>query len=222
MLRILLVTDSEALPRSAIGLGLEDTYLYRLERAASLWVLSWGGCWIGDITDRALNVASYLPPATFDLSIIQLGIVDCSPRPVPYFCRHQVDRLPGSIKKLVIKGLHYLRSTILKVGYTQYTPIDEFTLHYARLVAGLAEKSRNVVAIGIASVNELVARQSPQLVEQIAIYNAEIRKIAPSFIDLAGLEEDTLTDDAHINALGHDYIWQCLVPVLQSIVTIEV
>lgn len=44
--------------------------------------------------ERANNLASYLRDHMSDIGIVQVGIVDCAPRPVPYEGRQRIGRPP--------------------------------------------------------------------------------------------------------------------------------
>lgn len=82
--RILVITDSLALPRPQINELYQDTCLYFLERHTNgtMWVLSQGGISIKSMNERLINLAGYLEDNIFDLCILELGLVDCAPRPV--------------------------------------------------------------------------------------------------------------------------------------------
>ncbi len=217
-MRALLVTDSISLPRPSIGLTYEDTYVAKLEAYCQcLHLMQGGGFTIAEYNRWFNNWASYVPANHFDLGIIQLGIVDCAPRPVTPTIREKISNLPWPVKNIATGAVHGLRPHIQKhLGFTQYTPIDEFTQEYYKLLTIAARLCPLVCAILVLPVLPEVEMQSPGISEQIGVYNHEIRKMCSSLphaevIDLAPhfcLKPTLfLTKNAHITKEGHAVIW---------------
>jgi len=222
--RALVITDSVGQPRPAIGLKYEDTYLGRLERdCPGQWVISGAGYRLCESMGRVNNMAVQFPRGFFDIGIVQLGLVDCAPRPLSYEQRLIVEGLPGFLRAPLVALLHKSRPLIQKTGYYQFTPIKRFEREFTSLLDSLALLCRDVIVISIAPVSRAMASHSPGLDGEIARYNASMRELAPIFIDLSALAADEgkyLTGDGHIRKPAHDFIWGFLSAWRQEITAI--
>lgn len=211
--RILLITDSLGFPHPP-AVCYEDTYMSKLEECGNLWILGGGGITLSNDYDRIKDICSVYEDKFFDIGVIQLGLVDCAPRPLPQNARNLVAGLPKFAVKIVSVLLHLFRPLMLKVKYYQHTPPELFAKKFEELLSEVQRVCRNVFVIGIAPVKKSVERHSPDLQKQITSYNGIIGGLSGRngtwFIDVAELIKDEnrfLTDDAHITKDTHEIIW---------------
>lgn len=215
----LIITDSLGLPRLATNLNYEDTWLYQLAQAyPHIWQLSGGGITITGALERLTGEAGYLHKGFFGIGVVQLGIVDCAPRPIPQAVRKKVDKLPLPFKTLAIKGLHHLRPFIqARFGYWQFTPYEVYQMEYHRLLEQVSHLCVKGIVLEIAPVLPCVERQSPGISKQIDRYNELVRSEVARFsnltlITLGDFPAMCLTDDVHITRAGHERLWERIRP----------
>jgi hypothetical protein len=117
----------------------------------------------------------YFDPIRGDLLIIQCGIVDCAPRPVPEWFRKTIARLPSRIQSSVVKFLHDHRATLLRAGFSwQYTKPEVFSVTLQRWLSAASRDFQYVYIINIAPTTTEMDAHSPGLNNSIEQYNALI------------------------------------------------
>ena len=169
-----------------------------------------------------------------EMIVIQCGIVDCAPRPLPKHLRKQVARLPRALRERVISFLHDHRAAILRMlrRPIRRTAPGEFDSMLAAWIAGLRGTSRRVYVINIAPTTERVERHSPGLTESIQTYNMiisnAIRNEGETNVQLINAYEALLdgdfasprlirADGQHLTAEAHElYARMILVRELRS------
>ena len=57
---------------------------------------------INHLTNRYRDYRSYVGSAKGTIGILHLGVVDCSPRPIPWFARNQIGKLPSFVRNRII------------------------------------------------------------------------------------------------------------------------
>ena len=218
-MRTLGIVDSVGLPRPTVGCYYETTYISKLEKKGYFWLLSGGGYRLATRYEHLLNLSQYLEPNFFDLIVIQIGIVDCSPRPIPYLVRQVVSLGPSWLIKGVAQVLHILRPIILKKKFYQFTPIKKFTLLYGNLLKVTKRLGKTTIIIGIAPIKHSLEIHSPGTTTQIDLYNNSLKELAKTsdsyYVDLEGLSEEDLTDDAHIKGTAHTFILDRIEEILK-------
>lgn len=98
ILNAVVLADSVAMSRSSAGQVLWDAWpqiLYRRGVLGLTWVRARGAATSSDVLAEARLLGGYLgPQPAFDVAFLQVGIVDCCPRPLPRRVQHLVDRAP--------------------------------------------------------------------------------------------------------------------------------
>jgi hypothetical protein len=181
---IAVVGDSLVLPRHFEGLSYAETYPYLIAEElrrrgvdAHVWMMARGGAPIDQLVFVHNEVARYLG-VTSGIGIIHVGIVDCSPRPLPYRLRLLVGRLPRGIGAMIIRFLHDNRRSLLLRGLSfRFTGPDAFRSQYRTLLGRLARDLDRVYAINISPPGSDNATRSPGLLESIDRYNGIISEL---------------------------------------------
>ncbi len=158
------------------------------------------------------------------IAIVQIGIVDCSPRPVDAETRQKISNLPSVLKKIAITYLHRNRRKILLKGQASFiTPITNFKKNYTTILTNLNKIFDTIVVINIAPTNDEIEYRSPGLSQSINEYNvaineciAELNLKKIKFIDVHSFITTSIEhrdnfivkeDGHHITPLTHRYIF---------------
>jgi hypothetical protein len=234
VLRVRLYGDSLALPRpNYVKSG--DRYIAGL----SSWWLGQEGVRRIDLCDHAKGSSTVADlyqwfqhdngyyDESGDVLIIQCGIVDCAPRPVPRWLRRRIPKLPAVLRKPTIQFLHNNRARILAAtGGWQQLNAAEFRLFYGRWLAEAVNNFSRIYVINIAPTNQATEVRSPGFTRSIAEYNAIISDVLASLkrdnvflIDvnaLIGKDSENIDnfivseDGHHLTALSHQLITEAI------------
>ena len=199
----LILTDSIALPRKYDqGIVLwNETYIAKLRTTYldyEVINVSIGGASIKDLRNQ-LNYYKIFKPK---IVLLQCGIVDAAPRAF------------GRIEMELIKKLRLFRLTkpfvefLRKFRSHHYTSLREFESNL--LVLKNTLQANRFLALEILPSCESYEKQLPGITQSIEAYNKVLHKHT-SIIDLKDIpREGILTDFHHINAIGHQYIFEQL------------
>ncbi|MDP9202143.1 MAG: SGNH/GDSL hydrolase family protein [Gemmatimonadota bacterium] len=177
-----LYADSLAMPRADDGVGLHLTYPEQLraqlhEKGVDATILNRarGGTTLGALGELFLADSGYFGTTTRGVAILQCGIVDCAPRPIPLWARRGLARLPGHIRAPIVKTLHRNRAQILRSGIQfRFTGPTQFRTRYAEIIGRASAECDHVYAISIAPTITGTEGHSPGLSESIRLYNSLI------------------------------------------------
>ena len=112
-----------------------------------------------------------------DVIILQNGIVDCAPRPIPRKVRNIISKLPNFLRKHVIKFLHNHRSKLQNLGLKYFlVKPDDFLEEYKKFLTLASKVAKRVYVFNIVPTNDAVETQSPGLKKSISDYNELITR----------------------------------------------
>lgn len=178
--------DSLSMPRRSEGVDYFQTY-------PELLVAAWRGEALGHeitIYNRSYADAStahllrtYRSDAFYfgnpggSVGILQCGIVDCAPRPIPPKIRSIVSRMPTSVREKIVSFIHANRASMLRSGLMwRTTPPKRFLETMTALVRMAAPDFSRFYVINIAPTVPAIEARSPGLSESIRYYNSLIEK----------------------------------------------
>ena len=171
------------------------------------------GATVGDIEKTA---SAFLPILAPDAVVIQLGIVDCTPRPLRESERIRLSTLrPVVLQNLVISLIHRYRAEIIgRRALIQKTPIEPFTQLFHRLAAHSRSVAEHVVALPIFPATASILRRNPRLAVEIDKYNSAMGmepgiKMPKTDEVLGGFSPDDICaapESVHLNQQGHDLV----------------
>jgi hypothetical protein len=145
------------------------------EKRVFLYNRSRGGTSVVSLWRDYQQDRGYFAPIKGDLLIIQCGIVDCAPRPIPEFLRKIIARLPGRIRSPIVWFLHDHRATLLRAGFSwRYTKPEVFKLTLQRWLSAASKDFQSVYVFNIAPTTTEMDTHSPGLTNSIEQYNALI------------------------------------------------
>jgi lysophospholipase L1-like esterase len=173
--------DSLSLPRPSDGLQPEQTYGELLRRALevqapgaaiSLFNRSRGGYGAGDLSRLYHQDVAYFGREMDGLTVLQCGVVDCAPRPVPRGARDHISKLPTVLRWGVAKCLHVLRPLLLRAGFSwRATSEDQFEQSMRTWLQALDREKAPTYVLNITPALPNVDRHSPGLLDSIRAYN---------------------------------------------------
>ena len=180
--------DSLSLPRlqdridygdeygSILKLLLENTF----SKTFFLWNRSLGGARISQLYEQYERDKFYVGKG--GILIIQSGVVDCAPRPLPLFIRQLLSVSPQFIRWRVTKFLHNNRSKILKAGLgTRPTRPKTFKKIMKKWLESALQTEMLVLVINIAPNTDDIEKHSPGFRKSINLYNEIIASTVSKF-----------------------------------------
>ncbi|XDD51528.1 SGNH/GDSL hydrolase family protein [Leptospira sp. WS92.C1] len=206
--KILLLTDSLGLPRPntpeikdsdvwtyLVAEKLKNEYLFFFQR-------------IGGLHTRELISQSqfgYLAGYSPDIIILQIGIVDCTPRSV----REKELKLFQFLPEKISNKIHqYVKKNHIKLIYKRkikYVYPAEFEANLNQFKS-IFENAR-IFAIAISGPNDSLSKNNPYLVDAVDLYNEILKKLfGSSFINPYSrhdLDANLLEDGIHLSRRGH-------------------
>ncbi len=236
-LLLLVYGDSISLPRPRECITHSDVYpelvrdaLESSEPGLRVTVMnrSQGGATVSSLYDSYCRDRAYLNRSEPCVLVIQCGIVDCAPRPVPMSVRKKIAQLPVYLRWLIAKFLHIARPFLLRAGiHWRATQKDEFEALLLAWIKSVPENFTKVYVINIAPTIPEADAHSPGLADSILDFNAAIRRAATisgaTYIDVfeslslqpEGIREYIhLKDGHHITRRGHALYAELLVSMV--------
>jgi hypothetical protein len=213
--------DSLSMPRHSCGVSYFATYpeLLRDEMEirvplarVALYNRSSGGASISALHHRYLSDSAYFSDEDEPVLVVQCGVVDCAPRPIPTWIRRLIARLPVPLKWITVKLLHHARPFMLKSGLSfRITQLPVFESTLATWLEHAKAHFSQIFVVNIAPTVSAVEVHSPGFEASIAQYNAAIERVVGGMqggrvvlIDVYGAISGTGKVTSYVNALdGH-------------------
>ena len=176
---VAVIGDSLTLPRQFQGVEFHHTYPYLLAYwlrqqgyPAEVWEATEAGVPIAKLFGRYSEYRTYVGKHRPGIGIVHLGVVDCSPRPVPLGLRTAIGKLPGFLRSPIIRFLHSYRVQLLHYGPGfVFTRPKGFEQTYRRLLSQMTEDFGHVYAINIIPPGPYFESRSPGVGGKIEEYN---------------------------------------------------
>lgn len=231
MKNIVIIGDSLACPRPWIGLGQEDTYAARIQRAlgekAHVISLAYGERSTRHYASEAFT-KTYVERSNTNTLIMQLGIVDCAPRlmtlserGIGYLCRKM--RITNTIfmKYVAFKSKH--RMFFTKKFPNVMVKKDEFERNVHTIISNYINygNTGRIILINIAYPGDHLTKRSYNVLSIIEAYNEVLQRAAVAdpdrvrLIDLFSITRDdtsliTPEDGHHITTSAHEIVSKAL------------
>jgi hypothetical protein len=114
--------------------------------------------------------------------IIQSGVVDCAPRPLPLFLREILSMSPSFVKWRITRFLHNNRRKILKMGLgTRPTSTRKYKMFLKNWVKSALETEKLILIVNIAPNTDDIEKHSPGFRKSINLYNEIIASTVNEF-----------------------------------------
>lgn len=205
--------DSLSMPRKVLGVSREETYAEILLRGyrsaghdAVLYNRSIAGVPVAKVKEQFSSDRWYFGPSAPSACVIQVGIVDCAPRPVTSDAKDRIAKLPSFIRVPIIAAIRRSRPVLVEHGiYSQETPPDAFRATLQSFAKEAGDAFDRVAVVNICPNHPNIERRSPKMPECIDAYNAIIESVVAE----AALKSVRLADvcsavrsagvDGHVN-----------------------
>lgn len=155
--------------------------------------------------------------------ILQIGIVDCAPRYLTQTQKQLVDLLP---KNIFSKGVrHMVKKLRTRSHQRAYVSRSEFRRHVQQYVQRCLEIDVDqVLIIKIMSAGEKYLSRNKRVGEAISEYNERLSAVASEYQEVTAfrpladtkdqekdiVDSHTLPDGFHLNATGHELLFERL------------
>lgn len=205
--------DSLGLPRFHDGVSVHQTYAELFAEVlrgrgwdVRLYNRSIGGGSIRDIGDQLASDTTYFGDREAGVLVLQSGIVDCAPRPIPHSVRTVIEHAPAPVRTRVVRFLHDHRAHILGAGIVfRRTPPAQFERRFASTLEAAKRSARAVFVMNIAPTTPEMDAHSPGLSASIERYNELIARVA------SGAGTEVVHIDVH-RAITDRSIEECVNP----------
>jgi len=194
-----------------------ETEGWRVEHRSS------SGATVDDIERTARQIVPELRPAAV---VIQLGIVDCAPRPLRPWERDLLGRIrPRLLHAVVVRFLHEYRAEVIRYrGLIQRTDIVAFREHFRQLLDHCLAVTNRIAILPIFPATSSILARNPRLAAEIGKYNEAMRSDPRAVMfdvgeifGKASIETLSVTPESvHLNQGGHELMAACLEKWLRS------
>tara|TARA_R110000868_G_scaffold153644_9_gene379156 strand:+ start:3886 stop:4566 length:681 start_codon:yes stop_codon:yes gene_type:complete len=225
-MKVLFVTDSLGLPRPDRKVLASETWCYLVANKLQTIGNSFQ-CFfqqIGGLQTKQLLLHSregYLAGFDTDIILLQVGIVDCSPRVLPERLRNIIAMIPvvRGIVRTIIRNNHKWLSTKIDRSYISLTAYEKNLKEFKEIFGDVT-----IFALPIAPANRGYKEHTPLIERNIREYNKILKKVFGSnyFEDLyedVDIEDIYLDDNHHLNAYGHRSIAERLFQKIKKLPT---
>jgi hypothetical protein len=205
--------DSLGLPREEVGVTPVDTYAERFKEAVStargrkvlLYNRSRGGATIDVLRREFVADSPYFGRSTRGILIVQCGIVDCAPRPIPRWLRSAISKLPVPVRAPIVYFLHHNRGRLLRLGPSwRLTSPGRFRGELQKWLATAATQVEEIFVLTIAPTTTRTEAHSPGLSASIDSYNAVVRQVVEEARPPAGARICLVDVHAALQAVADD------------------
>lgn len=190
LLVLLVYGDSLSMPRAHEKIRCDQTYAELIrqwhearhpDRRVCLYNRAQGGTEIGVLYRAFQRDCEYFGKIGEKVLIMQCGVIDCAPRPIPWWLRNQISKLPSRVQKPISSFLHNNRTRILKLGFCwRATPPFIFKDIYRKWLRRAVKEFSRVYVFTITPASVALEKHSPGLNKSIEAYNEYIRAIVKS------------------------------------------
>ncbi|MGR5503011.1 SGNH/GDSL hydrolase family protein [Vibrio sp. DNB22_10_4] len=148
-----------------------------------------------------------------DIIIVQLGIVDCTPRALTLMELSVVSRIP-IVNKLVKKMVAKYRRELLNLRLKQYVNIEQFRANLNRVRQ--AFPSSKILALPILANVEHAELRTPNLSREIVAYNNVIDDVF-ELISVNDIGSDSfMTDHYHLSISGNQSLFEVVMNKIEK------
>ena len=215
-MKILIASDSMSMPR--MDVKYEYTWPFRILKKFPQFIFIDKSI-RGSTSNRLINEGGGFKnvPAGSDLlefykpdiTIIQLGIVDCSPR---YLSIHSnffklINNLPKFLQNIYY---NYKRKYSKRTQNNAYVKLNEFYHNYDHFINRAKQNNTQVIVVTITPVSNSFSEKSPFINDAINKYNRVFEKLLSKYDNVILFDpfqdkfsEKYLIDELHYNSLGH-------------------
>lgn len=208
-MKICVLGDSLSFGRPKYNINPADTWPYKLCEVSSgkLTLRSRGGARARDLASDVDQLSNYYPNGYFDLTVVQVGIVDVTPRLLTPRARRLLELT--NIGREMAGWLVRNRSAIERFG-RPLTSRGEFKRDLIALRYTLSSLSRACVYLPILQPTGHLLSNCGDFSGLVKAYNMTMREVVKeqflNFTEKFDYKENVLADGYHLTRKGHEYI----------------
>jgi len=179
----LFVGDSLGLPVLQ-SVTYEKTTPYHLAKSGeSVWLAAFPGATVSMLRDILISFSECLPEKFFNMTVIQLGLADCAPRPIDMQWRNKLSSLKIKwLKRRIIRFLHNHRAFIQKhFGYFQKTNFATFQHDFEVLLKLSLVLAKKTAVILMPPITDNHETHSPGIRKENIRYNKCMKDLATRY-----------------------------------------
>ncbi|KJS66621.1 MAG: hypothetical protein JL50_11305 [Peptococcaceae bacterium BICA1-7] len=223
--------DSLTLPRAVENISVEDAWPWLLEKYLSngdseciLFHRGLGGASLDVLWEHYQQIRFYIKPSPGSIAVLQYGIVDCAPRPLPFWARKLLGHLHPAILKHIVNIIHRHRSSLLGKGIS-FQRTSDYLIQYltTQLLEQITSDYHHVFVVGIMPADEAFDQASPGVRDSVTRTNKIIKSAADNYANAQFLDMDAVfggqpevdgyisrIDHHHLTKLGHKVLARTL------------
>lgn len=207
-MKILVLSDSLGLPREEPEYcGYNSVYSSLLKRKGHIvHQVSIGGATSADLL-RQMTYHKVFKP---DVVVLQVGIVDCTPRFATKVELALFKRL-GWLGQKTMKLLNNRK--IRRLRKISYVTIEKFKSNVKNIVHSFSNS--RVIILGIVPAKKEYEVILPGVTKNIELYNNFLKTVGNHYVDMEVIKNTgVMSDFHHLNDKGHMYVYTKLLDVL--------
>lgn len=221
---IVILGDSLSLPRPEDGIDDTDTYAFKI--AKNNIVLNKSQ--YGNNTKKQLSrINADVMGTHADIYIIQLGIVDCSPRIFSYRERKLLSALSLYFSRIIKKYIEYKTKNRFKKTQRKkivYVTLSQYVKNMNDIINTIQKHNdvKKIFLINIAYPSESLKRKNYDIENIIKQYNNSLDEFKNDLIMIVDLfsytknNADALLQDEHISIKGHNFITKSILEEIRN------
>lgn len=208
-MRLLVLGDPLPFGRPSHGVKLEMTWPHLLESAVTRTTMrARGGATIYETRRELESLVGYWGCTSdlarpFEAIILQQGIVDCCPRPLPRRVHRAVRPLPLVGRSLAGGAL------IPSCFWRPWTSLERFEHEVNRIAAAAHQLAKHVFWLEIARPAHHLVENRGDFSTEVRAFNAVLKAGSGSFVSLwddGDPSQHLLPDGHHLNVNGHRFV----------------
>ena len=226
--------DSLGMPRAASDVRFDQTYAelfcawlrtVRPNAQVHLYNRSQGGASIRKLFNEYQMDSIYFGKPGGDILVLQLGIVDCAPRPIPGWLKLLIGHLPSPFRTPIVKLLHQFRPNLLRMGCRwRTTSRSAFSCLLGKWLKKAAADFTRIHVVSVMPTTPEIEAHSPGLSESAESCNCDIQEAIRAtgaaniqFIDAHRIAAQNpaqfidASDGHHLTAEGHRLLGELLI-----------
>lgn len=221
---ILVLGDSLAFPRAHKGQKICETWPVLLQSHfadAYLWNRAYPASTSYDVIVNIMQLLDYcrLDYPQFDLAVIQVGIVDATPRELPKYVERLLSVLPRGRTRIGNMITAFRKS--FRIRQQPWVGLQDFERNICEIADASLILAEKVYFVCIAPPQHYLLINCPDLDKDVVLYNLAIERallnrpmctfVNPFLIDAS---DSLLKDGHHLTLIGHQLIAKTIVKSL--------
>lgn len=233
-MNILIIGDSLSYPRLHKDQLIADSWPRKLfeKTSAYIWNRSIPGATSATLIKDLDCLGFYCSKFSnnFDAAIVQVGIVDATPRDFSLLLQRILNKVPFLFRNYVANALSYFKK-VLGFKSSPWVSVAQFRENIISIIAALSGMTKSVVFIKIAPPQHYLCSNVPGVFKSVMLYNkvlddvqgyslggTQVYILSPwDSLSHERLASMILSDGHHLSAEGHVFLGEKIGDLIDSI-----